>query len=304
MKSIHCSSGIKILFIVGLIIILSISGLSCSGGGDGGGGGDDDNDNIPVFSSDTDYVIDFEDIDIITNEHGEEVELIGKKILIVFNDNANRSDYETLINFLQNNHGTYSVVRRIFLKILILRFESVDNIVHIKSDIKNYDFIEEVYFNTGSSILVSHADTTYFSHNWSIANIQLKKAWAYLIENGYSLSNSDIKIGVLDGPVGSEYFDNKLDETGFPVPRFTGLRYNQFSYHNHGTTVGSLLGADCNNITGVAPDSDILSYDCSHGTGIFKSVLDRQLLGIKTLVDSGAKIINISLGGAGKDDPF
>lgn len=134
----------------------------------------------------------------------------------------------------------------------------------------------------------SPIDDPGFSSQWGMTQINAPEAW------NITKGDASIKIAILDTGIDRDH----VDLTGKIVAEkdFTGGG-NPDDYYGHGTHVAGAAAAITNNGTGVVG----VGYNCylvnakvlgDNGSGDHASIAD----GIAWAVDSGAKVINMSLG--------
>ena len=153
----------------------------------------------------------------------------------------------------------------------------------------------------------------YYGSNldWNLNAVGAPEAWnagyrgdnvvVAVIDTGINVFHSDINDNIWTNPgeIAGDGIDN--DGNGF-IDDFYGWNFvanspNVFDDNGHGTHVAGTIAAEQNGFgaTGVAPDTEILSVKVlnQQGSGFVSAIAN----GIRYAVDSGADIINLSLGG-------
>ena len=113
--------------------------------------------------------------------------------------------------------------------------------------------------------------------NWGMEAIQAPYAWAYKDQLAYKNGKADVKIGITDSGFDTDHEDLKAN--------LSVEVQNQEA--SHGTHVAGIIGATWDNqkgVSGVVPNADMYGY----GHQTFEDSI--------TLVENGAKVVNISLG--------
>lgn len=173
--------------------------------------------------------------------------------------------------------------------------------------------IEDASLNYIATIFSVTPNDGFFNYQYALLNT----GQIYLSKNGLSgTKGSDIKavegwewttgsedmvIAVLDTGVASDHED--LQNRVVPGYNIVGDNFNTYDDHGHGTFVASIIAAETNNskgMAGVCWKGKIMPIKVmdSEGSGNYLAIA----VGIKTAVDNGAKIINLSIGG--KFDSF
>jgi thermitase len=158
--------------------------------------------------------------------------------------------------------------------------------------VKEYSSHPEVAYAEPNYIAkaVGSPDDPYFAQQWGLTKIEAPQAW------GITTGNANISIAILDTGVDP----NHPDLTGKIVGsvNFTGSATVNDIY-GHGTHVAGIAAARTNNGAGVAGlgyDSTIMNVKVlgDDGYGSYSGIAQ----GIIWAADNGAKVINMSLGGA------
>ena len=137
----------------------------------------------------------------------------------------------------------------------------------------------------------SATNDTYFSRQWALSQIDAPQAWA-------RSTGSGITIGIVDTGVDVAHPDlaGKVAATADCIGRPCVAGGGQDT-HGHGTIVSGIAAATTSNgkgIAGVAPDSRLVVAKVlnSSGEGRVEDINN----GIRWVVDSGARVVNLSLG--------
>lgn len=137
----------------------------------------------------------------------------------------------------------------------------------------------------------SATNDTYFSRQWGLSQVSAPQAWA-------RSTGSGITIGIVDTGVDIGHPDlaGKVAATADCIGRPCTAGGGQDA-HGHGTIVSGIAAATTRNgkgIAGMAPDSRLVVAKVlnSSGEGRVEDINN----GIRWVVDSGARVVNLSLG--------
>jgi subtilisin family serine protease len=138
-----------------------------------------------------------------------------------------------------------------------------------------------------------------YKYEWYIPYTKADKAWSLVNQK------REIKVAVLDTGVDYTHPDLKnkvLVDEGY---NFVGNNYNVMDYDGHGTHISGIIGAEANNSIGLAGitgnlDVKILPIKVLNANGEGDTI--SIVKGILYAVDSGADVINLSLGARYKID--
>ena len=145
---------------------------------------------------------------------------------------------------------------------------------------------------------------------WKLAN-DASKIIVAIIDDGIDIGHPDLKDNIWTNP--GEIAGNGIDDdnNGY-TDDIHG--WNFFSNtpnvvanadHSHGTHVAGIAGARGNNgigVSGVAWNTQLMTLDV-FGGGTNDATQERQIQAIRYAVKNGAKVINMSIGGARKTSP-
>ncbi|PKL75723.1 MAG: hypothetical protein CVV27_13910, partial [Candidatus Melainabacteria bacterium HGW-Melainabacteria-1] len=137
-----------------------------------------------------------------------------------------------------------------------------------------------------------------FPKQWHMQRVKALEAW------NHTMGNKDFVVAVLD--TGVDYTHPDLKDVTIKGKDFTGedpAGLDPIDSFGHGTHVAGIINASANNgigVAGVAPNVKVLAVKVlsASGGGSLFSIAK----GIKYSVDSGAKIVNLSLGGPAVTD--
>ena len=137
----------------------------------------------------------------------------------------------------------------------------------------------------------SATNDTYFSRQWALSQINAPQAWA-------RSTGSGITIGVVDTgvDVGHPDLAGKVAATADCIGRPCVAGGGQDT-HGHGTIVSGIAAATTGNgkgVAGVAPDARLVVAKVLNGAG--EGRVEDINNGIRWVVDSGARVVNLSLG--------
>ena len=127
--------------------------------------------------------------------------------------------------------------------------------------------------------------------NWWMELIDLYGAWQY---DDYF---SKIKIGIIDTG-----FDTKHEDLNINI---FDTELNKNKTDDHGTHVAGIIGAKHNNtgISGIVKRAELLGIDCYKNENTDNALTETIIYtGLVKLVNSGAKVINLSMGDAGDEE--
>ena len=174
-------------------------------------------------------------------------------------------------------------------------WEYCELLVEAYSEILEDFDLEYIYTDMSAAITTNDPWNGYSSDDWWLEKIQAYEAWKY-----NSFFNNDyfryINVGVVD----NGFMDNHEDLSGR-----LGIVSKRDDAADHGTHVAGIIGATSNNDRGISGvlynlgttnNGNIFAYDATSS----KSFSDSQILeGLTTTVESGAKVINFSIGASG-----
>lgn len=126
--------------------------------------------------------------------------------------------------------------------------------------------------------------------NWWLEAIDARQAW------DYSDSFSNINIGLIDG--GFDIDHPELEgKIYFPDSKSAGRNYQD----SHGTHVAGIIAAHHNGagITGICDDSELICVDWIPDTFQLWIPDLAVYFGVSSVVEAGAKVVNMSLGSSG-----
>lgn len=129
---------------------------------------------------------------------------------------------------------------------------------------------------------------TYYNNQWYLSKIKAPQAW------DLTKGSSSIKVAVIDGAVDV----NHPDLSGNIAGSYSVTSWFD-GYDEHATHVAGIIAGAINNskgISGVAPYSKILSINVFQGDSADDTDVAEAII---YAVDSGARVINLSLGGPG-----
>jgi serine protease len=137
----------------------------------------------------------------------------------------------------------------------------------------------------------SATNDTYFSRQWALDQIKAPQGWT-------RSTGAGITIGIVDTGVDASHPDlaGKIVATADCVGRPCAAGGAQDT-HGHGTIVSGIAAATTNNgkgVAGVAPDARLVVAKVLNGSG--EGRVEDINNGIRWVVDSGAKVVNLSLG--------
>lgn len=160
-----------------------------------------------------------------------------------------------------------------------------DNLALIKHVDRDYQIRIRPMATTSNDVQTSAA-----SLSWGPEKIGADQLWA----QGYKGQN--VKVGVVDGMVDASHV--QLSNNVISAEQFNN-EVNDPNTNVHGTHVAGIIAADGNlgPVTGVAPSAKIISGQFISNTG--GGSLGEAILAMNSVANKGAKVINMSWGGAG-----
>ena len=152
-----------------------------------------------------------------------------------------------------------------------------------------------------------------YSSNWALGKINAEDAWqtstganitVAVLDTGVDLQHSDLddNLWTNTGEIAGDGIDNDgngyVDDVHGYNFSSRGAASNPDDTNGHGTHVAGIIAAEANQsgVVGVAPDADIMAVKVLGGSG--SGSWSDVAAGIDYAVENGAKIINMSLGGA------
>src|SRR3989344_1210409 len=227
---------------------------------------------------------------------------IGGKIKIFWRDNIQKQmtpqEYLSLFQELDKQAGvTYKeklfkdskdpMLRRHYL----LKLKSGSDAIIVQNLYLKYGFIEGTQPNFIDEIFATTPDDLYYPQMWGLQKIQMSDAWdaakgsksvtAAVIDTGIDYTHQDLPDDIIKGKNFISGSDDPRDDKG------------------HGTHVAGTIGALANNkigVSGINWDLKLMAVKVlgSGGSGPSSGIVQ----GIRYAVDNGARVINMSLGGA------
>lgn len=267
-----------------LITVLILSLAACGSSSDS-----------PAVSS-KDYNYKLEDSDIRTDSESG-ISYVSNMVIVYFSENASQQVIDDVIRDLNGEVvGHLSLVNQYQIRVETSTLEELEELcqrIRKKSGVEYciYDTISST--DTEARIPDDPWAGESFSWdsdqkrdaNWGQRSVDAPEAWA-LCEN----SSEKTIIGIIDQGIATDH--PELKGIASQVPYDNGLS------GDHGTHVAGIIGAAANNQTGIAGmnwNASILGYNCfDFGEELTTST--KIVNGMITLVESGAKVINVSLG--------
>lgn len=220
---------------------------------------------------------------------GKTIEVVAGEILVKFISGVRPQTINAL-----NAEKNVKIIKRLpTLGVSVLSSE--DPGVTVEELLKAYQtedakkYVEYAEPNYICSAHFTSPNDPNLSKQWGLSNIKALQAWDVqqgsntviiaVVDSGIDLNHPDLKNRMM---AGYDYIDNDNDPS---------------DAYGHGTHVAGILGAQTNNLVGIAG----VNWDCrimpvrvlgSDGTG----TADKFALGVKYAADNGAKVINMSLG--------
>jgi thermitase len=205
------------------------------------------------------------------------------ELILKFKDNVDSvQEEQTLKNIgaevLPDGH-VKSVFKVLKVKDVEAAIQELENNPHIEYAEPNYVF----------SATWTPNDTYYSGYQYGLQTTQTNLAW------DIAQGNSTQEIAVLD--TGVDYTHPDLDGKTIKGYDFVDNDNAPMDANGHGTHVAGIAAAETNNATGIAgtaPNTKILAVRVldANGSGTLEDVAD----GIRYAADSGAEVINMSLG--------
>ncbi len=161
---------------------------------------------------------------------------------------------------------------------------------------------------------ITPPDDTLYDQQWGLQKMQAEEAWEIergltrkvviaVLDTGIDLTHPDLVNRLWTNP--GEINSNGIDDDGngyiddYYGWNFDGDKADPDDDNGHGTHVAGIIGAEVNNSTGIAGvnwDASLMAVKVmgSDGSGTYSDIAK----GIIYATDSGAEVINMSIGGA------
>lgn len=220
-------------------------------------------------------------------------------VLVQFNEFLSTSEIEAILAGVD----AISIDRREYG---LYKFETNRDVNQVMDELRQIDGVEAVQPNHINHLMSIPNDEDYFSCQWNLELINMPEAWNYA-----KGEDSDVIIAVLDtgirynsdleANIGVGY--DVLDKDNDPYDDITPI------HKSHGTHMASIIGAMTNNgrgLAGVGWNLRVMPIKICYAFDEYENPVTEDLLlieGIRTAVDMGADIINISLGNSAEPDP-
>ena len=131
------------------------------------------------------------------------------------------------------------------------------------------------------------------SQQWHLSHINVFDAW------DMTMGDAGIKVAVIDSCVETSH----PDLSSQIIATWNAVEGGSDAPDNHGTHVAGIIAAQANNgigVAGVAPGIKLITINVFSGTPA-TATTSNVIKGIRYAVSSGARVINLSLGGYGYD---
>ena len=240
-----------------------------------------------LFPSSEDIYKPATEINAIQDIDGLYIEIAGKQIIAEFSDDATAHNYDQLETFL-NDQNAQIVGQIPALQMVQIETLELNGVTELVAKLRQLSYIEDAYPNQVYSLIADHTIPPNLKGGWWTEAINLSNAWDLLEKEGFSLGN--IKIGIVDHgiAVNAGFFEQRVDI----------INPSNYMITDHGTAVAALAAGYSSKMVGVAPDSNILSY----GLRKINDIAEINL-GIKTCLEKGAKVVNVSTGEDRDNEP-
>ena len=215
----------------------------------------------------------------------QKTESATDEIIVKFQDEVNEKQVDEVSKKLG-----LGIERKLSLpQTFTIKIPDQDIDKHLKNFEKNpfVEYAEPDYLAQAYGSFVPN--DSYFSKQWSLGKILAPEAWD--INKG----SQSAKIAILDSGIDEDHEDlkNKIDLR----VNLTSSQTNDDLY-GHGTHVAGIAAAETNNLLGIAGlgfNARLLSFKVldDKGFGYYSWIAE----GLYKAADSGAKVINLSLGG-------
>jgi hypothetical protein len=154
------------------------------------------------------------------------------------------------------------------------------------------------WISSASTDDITSYKTTEYNAQWGLDTINAAEAYALLETNSKTIAGDGIKIAVVDTGVQTNHVEIANNYSSSGSYDYVNNDSNPSDDEGHGTHVASIAAGVKNGsgMHGVAYDSTIIAQKVldSNGDGWSDDIAD----GIDNSVSSGAKVINLSLGGS------
>ena len=242
-------------------------------------------------------VYDLEEESIQTDEESGKG-YVDNILLAYFSEESSEKDKEFIVEHLNGEiAGRIDAINQLQIRIPSMTKEELENTCKetMEADCVEYCAYDTVYDSNIIDTIPKDQwdyfdaswDPSHFSRqNWGLMAIDAPKAWTL------NQNNKGTVIGIVDSGIDIDHEDLK---GRIDFPSREAEFFNTPS--DHGTHIAGIIGAIANNqtgLTGMDWNSKIMAYDCFMDKEIVTG--NDIIAGIATLVENGAKVINLSVG--------
>ena len=250
---------------------------------------------------------------IVVDDENSGIGYVNNMVIIVFNDDAKKSEIDYVIDSIDGKVvGKIESIKQYQVEIGEHSLEELSTIVDNveKDESVMFAHYDQVYKDLECSITPDDPwDGNVTKEDWTNDNMDKANWWLKAIEAPaaweYSDRFSKIQIGIVDNGFDTDHKDLKL--------RFSGGNEILNSKENHGTHVAGIIGAKHNNIgiSGIVQKAELVCFDCmltekqkkKHKEWADDTTTETLVIaGLINNVQHGCKVVNFSLGKAGKYD--
>jgi subtilisin family serine protease len=229
-----------------------------------------------------------------------------QKIVVTFKDTTKK---EAAAVIKSNGDQTEDMISNDAEKIALVDTDDPNAL----KEYRNEDGVVKAEKQTICTPLTAATNDTYSSRQWYLSNINASAAWD---EVAQAHSHEKVKVAIVDTGVLPSHEDLGNIDVNYLYDAVNKQTLTK-DLLGHGTHVTGIVGATSNNSKGIAgvasgkdnSISDLMdinvfeAYD-NNGTTAYGAYSDVIYNGVKYAVDSGAKVINLSLGSTGDGDDY
>jgi len=288
-----------------IVVVFGLASIIATGGGGGGGGTPSPAVDPSLFPADEDIIAPASEITTIIDEDGEEIDVAGSQIIAKFVATASRSDYESLVVFL-NSQGAQIVGQMPLFREVQIEAASPDEIMGLILQLEGLPYVEEAAANVILSHLSNNVPPNRDLSGWVSQDRWLWMEMIGAVEtwnsNYHGNPNQIIAIvepGGIPQTARQRYFADQ-------EPQLGGYIGSDIEPDNHITTMAALAGGDSQEFVGVCPDCQTVFYDSGFSLPVMSEEATGDQFSLKKMLKAAIRdrrnvVVNVSFGKE-KDD--